>query len=401
MKRFLLSVVILVCLMSIVAFSMPYEIIGQTLYTDIGAYINNFPIKSYNINGKTAVAAKDLADYGFNVTWDEANRRTVIELAESPILMPQTGVYKNGARAGLQEKLCLATDITADIGGKVSECANIDGWTIVYFDDLAQFGEVMWDGIRRSIFLTISTLPQTEYVPLPENPNVTTMYAPGGRTLLVDNDEIEAYLNVGWFLTPPDEKLVALTFDDGPSNHTTRILNCLEQYGQKATFFVVGNRVNNYSSILQRAYNLGMEIGNHTWNHPKLTTLSWDGIISQKTRTDDAVRSITGQNTTVMRPPYGSKNDAVLNAFNQPLILWSIDTRDWDTRNVQSTVDSVMNNVKDGDIILMHDIYEATAGAVEIIVPRLINEGYRLVTVSELAKAKYGGIEIKAYNHMR
>ncbi len=223
---------------------------------------------------------------------------------------------------------------------------------------------------------------------------VTLMYAPDGRTRLTLQSEIETYKNVGWYLSPDDipahlrPKLVAITYDDGPSSQTPRILDCLEKYGAKATFFVVGRNINKYPNALKRASSLGMEIGNHTANHPKLTSLSASGIKSEVSATDEAVISVTGVRPTLLRPPYGSYNSTVSSVAGKPLILWSIDTLDWKTRNADSTVKEVLENVKDGSIILMHDLYSQTAEATERLVPELIKRGFKLVTVSELANAK-------------
>lgn len=396
---------------------------GYSLYSDIGAYINNNPIKSCNIEGNTVVCAADLENYGFSVIWDGRNRLVKIERGTKAIT-PQEKVYKDAKRAGMPAKPYLSTDIKAEMGGKTVQCYNIDGRTMVRFDDLEKFGEVKWDGVQREICLELDGLPMAQKTEIEENPNVVTMYASDGRTITVGNDEVEAYkavnwhenisevtatlyakdgrtltvfvdeiplyLKLNWYRSDPNAKMVALTFDDGPSKYTEAILNQLEKYGAKATFFVVGNRVSQYSDILKRESELGMEIGNHSWDHANLTKLSESGIKAQKTQTDNAVSAVTGKNTTLFRPPYGSKSTAVASAYNMPLILWSVDTLDWKTRNAKSTVDAVMNNVKDGDIVLMHDIYESSAKAAVELIPKLIEKGYQLVTVSELGNARGG-----------
>ena len=176
-------------------------------------------------------------------------------------------------------------------------------------------------------------------------------------------------------------KVAFLTFDDGPSQAVTPlILDLLKEENIKATFFVLCSRISGYSDIVRREAELGMEIGNHSYSHSKLNSLSRADIVSQKNQTDSAVKNITGTNTTVFRPPYGSSNQTVSEVFNMPVILWSIDTLDWKTRNTQSTIDAVMNNVKDGDIILMHDIYEATANAAVQLIPMLIDDSSAFIT---------------------
>lgn len=223
---------------------------------------------------------------------------------------------------------------------------------------------------------------------------VMVVYAADGRTLVIPKDELDAYINVGWYENQSDipssanGKLVALTFDDGPSKYTTQILDCLEANGAKATFFVVGTNVNANPSILSRANDLGMEIGNHTMNHKNLKTLSADGIRSELNSASAAISNIIGKKPSVIRPPYGNYNSTVSSVADGPLILWSIDTLDWKTKNADSTVNSVLNNVKDGSVVLMHDLYSQSAQAAVRIIPELISRGYKLVTISELAAAK-------------
>ncbi len=187
-----------------------------------------------------------------------------------------------------------------------------------------------------------------------------------------------------------DQKMVALTYDDGPSYYTETILDVLEEYNSVATFFVVGERVSTYSSILAREYALNCQIGNHTYDHSNLANLSSTLVKSQISQTNTAIENVIGVSPTVMRPPYGSYNSTVKSAVGMPLILWSIDTLDWKTRDATSTINSVLNNVKDGDIILMHDLYAATATATETIVPSLIKKGYQLVTIEEMSLLRGG-----------
>ena len=184
----------------------------------------------------------------------------------------------------------------------------------------------------------------------------------------------------------PNKKLVALTFDDGPSEYTKRILRTLKQYDSVATFFVVGNRVELFEDVLKEELEIGCEIGNHTYEHKVLTELNAEQIWLQIFRTNEAVKKVTGEYPTLMRPPCGFDNGSTNCIIAMPLILWSVDTKDWQTQNCYCSVQTVLENVKDGDIILMHDMYEASAEAVETIVPSLIAEGYQLVTVSELAE---------------
>ncbi len=187
--------------------------------------------------------------------------------------------------------------------------------------------------------------------------------------------------------------MIALTFDDGPSCYTYIILNQLEKYHAHATFFVVGSRVKKYSNIINRAHSLGCEIGNHTYSHPSLPSLSTSSVKSQISKTDTAIKNLIGHAPKLFRPPYGSYNSRVADNAGKPLILWSIDTRDWQTHSKSATVSKVLSSVKDGDIILMHDLYLPTCRAAKELIPKLKAKGYQLVTVSELAK--YKGYKLK------
>jgi peptidoglycan/xylan/chitin deacetylase (PgdA/CDA1 family) len=133
---------------------------------------------------------------------------------------------------------------------------------------------------------------------------------------------------------------------------------------------------------------IGCEIGNHTENHNTLTRLSASGISSVLSTVNAATIAATGHATTTVRPPGGSYNATVKATVNAPIILWSIDTLDWKTRSTQATINAVLNNVQDGDIILMHDIHTQSVDAALYLIPELQKRGYTLVTVSELAEAK-------------
>lgn len=216
---------------------------------------------------------------------------------------------------------------------------------------------------------------------------VTGEKSVGGFTCKFDED---GYLISKSSDVPSGEKLVALTFDDGPSKYTPIILDAMEKTNSHCTFFVVGNRVNSYKETVKRADKLGCEIGSHTYEHATLTKLTPDGIKEQINKTNADVSAIIGKNCPVLRPPGGSVDENVCKNVNVPLILWNVDTRDWATRDTQKTIEGATQKIKDGDIILMHDLYESTANAVDDIILSLQGQGFKCVTVSELAAARGG-----------
>lgn len=183
----------------------------------------------------------------------------------------------------------------------------------------------------------------------------------------------------------PNKKHVALTFDDGPHKEVTpKVLDILAKYNARATFFVLGNRAEFYSEILKRVISEGHEIGNHSWSHPHLARLSQNEIKNQLSKTNEQIVKTAGARVGLIRPPYGEINDAIESSVNGPIINWSVDTRDWDTRNPNEILSEVQSQVEDGSIILMHDIYPSTAELLTMVLDWLQKEGYQIVTVSAL-----------------
>lgn len=186
----------------------------------------------------------------------------------------------------------------------------------------------------------------------------------------------------------PSKPMIAITFDDGPGPRTGEILDVLQKYNARATFFMLGQKVAGNEEVIKRMKELGNELANHSFNHPQLTKLSVPDIQAQINDTNQLVINACGSPTTLVRPPYGAVNDTVKATIPYPLIMWNVDTLDWKTRNVQANVDAVMGTAADGNIVLLHDIHDASVDAAKIFIPKLIEQGYQLVTVSEMATAK-------------
>ena len=183
--------------------------------------------------------------------------------------------------------------------------------------------------------------------------------------------------------------MVALTFDDGPhSKNTDDILNILSKYNAYATFFMLGSNAEKYPDVVKRVFDAGNEIGIHTWSHKELTKLSSDEIKKEVDNTASKIEKITGKRPTLVRPPYGSINENVKNTIDNPLILWNVDSLDWKSRDKEKIVPLVLNDVQDGDIILLHDIHSTTVPAVEEILKYLVENDYQIITVSQMLNAK-------------
>lgn len=187
------------------------------------------------------------------------------------------------------------------------------------------------------------------------------------------------------------DKTIALTFDDGPHpRYSKQILDILDKYGVKATFFFVGQNIEYYPDAARAVVDAGHEIGNHTYTHNRVKRMTEDEILSEMTRCDDMIYSLGECQTVLFRPPEGAFGEAVEKSaemLGYSVILWSIDTRDWAHSTPKEIFKNVTQNIDSGDIILMHDYvsYDSpTPEALELIIPELQKMGYKFVTVSEL-----------------
>ena len=203
--------------------------------------------------------------------------------------------------------------------------------------------------------------------------------------------------------TTTSSKLIALTFDDGPSSTTTQILDVLDKYGVKATFFLIGNQINsNTKSILQRQANSGHELANHSYSHSDMTTMSWSAIQSEINQTNNLIKSYTGQTPKFFRPPYISVNSTMYSAIDMAFIQGSMHN-DWTgTSSASQIASSAVSSAKDGQIILLHDFNgnNNTVQALPTIIQNLKNQGYTFVTLSELfaAKGVNGNVDNKIWS---
>lgn len=218
----------------------------------------------------------------------------------------------------------------------------------------------------------------------------------GGSDIAVETVSTEPALSA-------DDKLIALTFDDGPSSvYTNRILDILEKHNATATFFVVGYNIEKNIDTIKRAQSMGCEIGNHTDTHQILTKCDPATIREQVDNPNELIKTLTGDEIKLFRAPGGAFK-GVKQKIGMPLIQWSIDTEDWKSKDaahkdrsesernaeLRRIADEVVLNAEKGDIVLMHDIYNFTADLCELIIPELVEKGFRLVTVSEMYKV-YG-----------
>lgn len=185
----------------------------------------------------------------------------------------------------------------------------------------------------------------------------------------------------------PTAKVIALTFDDGPTKYTKDVLKILKKYKVTATFFVLGNKVPMYAETLKEVLTSGNEIGNHSYNHKLMSRLDKDSLLEQIDMTQKIIKEELDYTPVSLRPTYGSVNDKIRNNSSLKIVLWTVDTLDWKIKDSKKIAKRGLK-VKDGDIILMHDAKERTVKALDIIIPKLLEEGYQFVTTSELEETK-------------
>ena len=207
------------------------------------------------------------------------------------------------------------------------------------------------------------------------------------------------YFNDDGTYDPSQHKTrIAFTFDDGPGEYTDELLDCLEENNAHATFFMLGQNVGSWESTVQRMADIGCEIGSHSWDHPNLYNLSMDSVAKEFSDTDAALEKACGQKASVARAPYGNWSDDIISTVGKPFFTWSLDSMDWSYLDVNKDYDAVMNgDLTDGSIILMHDIHEPSVQAAIKMIPELVQKGYKLMTVSELAAAK--GVTLQNANY--
>lgn len=245
-------------------------------------------------------------------------------------------------------------------------------------------------------------LPRGEFLPMSDGTNSFTFTKKETKALLKDDTtESSAQMNQSQqtdvVVTEAqkteidmEKPMVALTFDDGPSAYTQRLLDIFCKYGGKGTFFVLGNTLDNRKDVLKRMVAEGHEIGNHSWSHRQFTNISIEEVKDQIMMTRAKIYDITGVDCTIVRPPYGACSDSI-RALGKEIgvsyVNWSIDTLDWKTKNADAVYNEIMKDVSDGHIILCHDLHRTTVDAMEKVIPALIKQGYQLVTVSDLLTA--------------
>ncbi|MCL2366015.1 MAG: polysaccharide deacetylase family protein [Oscillospiraceae bacterium] len=350
----------------------------------INGHVHHF--YTFELFGANHIRIRDLASLlsdtpiQFSVAWD-TDRRAVALRSSAPYV--SIGGELSPLALNVITGTFSSTRILIDERVMTLPTLNIGGETFFKLRDIADALEfdISWTSQSISISLGVSNR-QVNYT-------VAHAQSSGSHIRILD----------------PNRPVIALTFDDGPIPNTHLILDVLDRHDASATFFVLGRLIASNSATLRRTHEAGHEIAGHAWSHQSLTRMSQARIIEEVENTNNAIATVTGVNPTLFRAPYGATNtrvEGVLEDMGLPIINWSLDTRDWETRSPDATFNIIMDTVRDRDIVLMHDIHEPTALAVQRVVPALIARGFQLVTVSELMC--YSNITLKpgvTYRHGR
>lgn len=199
----------------------------------------------------------------------------------------------------------------------------------------------------------------------------------------------------GTAVIPEETKYIALTFDDGPRQGTTdRLLDGLRERGASATFFLVGEQAQTNPGLVRRMKAEGHQVGNHTWSHVRLEGAAPSAITEDVGKNEAFLKSLLGEGGYWLRPPYGLITPGTEDQISVPMVKWSVDPRDWESRDTAKVVQAVLKDAKPNSIILLHDIYPTSVDAALQIVDTLQAEGYWFVTVEELLRLN--GVEPQA-----
>lgn len=230
-------------------------------------------------------------------------------------------------------------------------------------------------------------------------------------SIVVNYNEIKDDLNFSPVLDPfyenedgyhydKNKKTVALTFDDGPNGSKTKeLLTILSSNRAHASFFMVGNRMESGKEIMKQVLSYGNEIGSHSYDHKNLKRSSIETVIETESKTNEIYKSITGEDLTLLRAPYGAITTQIRESLDVVFASWSVDPEDWRYRDSEIIVSHIMEHVKDGDVILLHDSYQTSVDAVRKLLPLLYAEGYQVVSFSELASIK--GVSLEKHKSYR
>jgi len=391
----------------------------EVQYCDVAAYINNYPIPCWSIHSYCGVYVKDLRSFGFNVnyTWDTKT----VDISLDPSCTSITGagdVKLPAKKTGSVYAFSEATQNKVILDNSIeipSYC--VDGSMMILLDDLAPFGDVFWDNDRRALFLTIPSLPVTEYRPIEREKKVYSRYKPSVYELDADSYNNYSSTTVEWgmkrvihgapeiedwrismldnygayYMDRSQPHKIYLTFDEGYENgNTPKILDILSKYDVPATFFVTGQFLDESGYLVQEMIDRGFTVGNHTVNHRNLSKISISSVMSEIDGVSNRLRDEYGYKTVYMRPPEGAFSErslAIARDMGYNTILWSFAYYDYDPSDQKGEAyayDMITKYMHDGAIYLLHAVSSDNANVLERVIQYAIENGYEFGSLDEL-----------------
>lgn len=379
--------IIALCLCIVIIFSLPIFTFGSAATcceVSVNVGDRNVEFSTFKANGKLAIRLRDFADlltdtqYKFDVSWNAELKQIVI--IKDKNYTPTEDITFLKLENKMVEYENTYIKLIYDNNAYTLEGFEIDGHNYIDVEILARL-------------LNFTVVYEDNYIRIKAEDNtvMTISY------LQLSKEQPQAQ-EVQQPKIDPKKPVIALTFDDGPRNDSTdKILDALDTVEGRATFFVNGKRAEKYPELIKAIVEQGSQVGNHTYSHIQITKLGIDEIKREINLTSNAVYSAAGVYPMIGRPPYGSVNDNVRNATSIPWFNWSIDTEDWKHKNPDYVYNYVVNNARDGAVILLHDLHPTTAEAMQLAIPKLSEMGYQLVTIDELAQINGGYENVPGY----
>ena len=268
-----------------------------------------------------------------------------------------------------------------------SDCILVENINQLFTDDFSNYPYFSFDQDNFYFYFPEEKLASDYHemitIPIPHSElsvNIPLIFSKEEETISISKQSSSAI--------DPAKPIVALTFDDGPSRYTEEILETLKKHEVCATFFILGNKVEDYKEVLKKSIEYQNELGNHSYNHKWLSRLPVNSLKDQIEKTQQILQETLSYQPKYLRPTYGSVNDRIRKNTELKIVLWTVDTKDWKIKSIDRIVQKATTNIEDGDIILMHDIFERSAKALEKIIPTLKEQGFQFVTISELEEIK-------------
>lgn len=416
MKKVVLTVfALLAALMINVSASYGGE---EVKYYDVSAYINNYPIPCYNINGYCGIYVKDLSLYGFNVYYDEST--LTVNITSNKECTEITGI--NGVQLPWQQNGTVYaqtqdSNIKVLLNGEETPSYCVDGYMMILLDNLYPYGRMFWSEGLNTLFFTMDEFPKIEYAPLEKAQRPYGHYKPATWQLdydsyynypseecdwgfvRVEGDEPSLY---SWqksmlakfdayYIDPDRPHAIYLTFDEGyEAGYTQQILDVLSKYNVPATFFITGEYLNTSADLVKQMIDRGFTVGNHTQNHRNLARCDIGTIMNEIEILSNRMRNDFGYEMYYTRPPEGATNErslAIAKDMGYNTIFWSFAYYDYD-ESVQKgsdyAYDMITRYMHDGAIYLLHAVSQDNANALEAVIQYAIDNGYELRSLDDL-----------------